>query len=98
MIYQYTDFNGCFNWDTINILVFSKHLSISSQHLRSNIKIYPNPGSGKFIIEINDLVSVSKINISVHDIVGNEIEIYTIHNTRTTVKKEINIHNYPSGI
>lgn len=59
--------------------------------LEKSIKIYPNPTTGKINIEIHN--ATVPVDISIMDITGKQIAIYT-----SFVGKEINLNNYNDGI
>lgn len=70
-------------------------LNVALQSLENNLKIYPNPSSGKFTIQINDLkLSATNCQLSISNIQGKSIYQSVIINT----KSEIDISNQPSGL
>lgn len=72
-------------------------INSSNEFENVDIKIYPNPGEGKFKFEFNS-EGVESLDIHVFDEKGSEI--YTSKNTSNTgeYEKEIDITEFPSGV
>lgn len=91
-IYQYdsnsnvltikTDFNATnANYPTISLIEISGVLNNKKYELSQNFKIYPNPSSGNFNIEIDENLIGSKITI--YNLIGQKIEDFKLNSTTT---------------
>jgi hypothetical protein len=88
-----TDTNSCVDTSrTINI----KLVNIGNDPFQGYLKIYPNPNSGKLMLEINNPVS-GDISLSLINIYGQEILCKTFKPNDLQTTKEINISDQPAG-
>lgn len=76
----------------INVIVSD----LNSLSIAKNIKIFPNPNSGKFTISILNNVS-KNIKINITDILNREVYATSIKNSQSNVNLEIDISKYGSG-
>lgn len=83
--------NGC-DTDTIFISI-SIVTGVEVANNLSDISIYPNPSSGKFIILFDDTMD-PYAGIKIYNIMGNLVQ--EIRNSKT--KDEIDLSDYPNGI
>jgi len=83
--------NGC-DTDTIFISI-SIVTGVEVVNNLSDISIYPNPSSGKFIILFDDTMD-PYAGIKIYNIMGNLVQ--EIRNSKT--KDEIDLSDYPNGI
>jgi hypothetical protein len=83
-----TDTNGCLNTYTITQLV-DLCTDIVESNVFENLKIYPNPTTGVFTIEINTSTEISVTNILGEIILSEKL---------FSGKQAINIQNQPPGI
>lgn len=94
IIYTFTDNNSCINSDTTSIYVVLC-TSIEDINVIPNIRVYPNPNTGKFIIEkINEFNQ--SINVKLLDGNSKLIIDKTILNNQDII--EFNITNYSKGL
>lgn len=94
IIYTFTDNNSCINSDTTSVYVVLC-TNIEDVNVIPNIRIYPNPNTGKFIVEkINEFNQ----SISVKLLDGNSKLIIdkTILNNQDII--EFDITNYSKGL
>jgi carbohydrate binding protein with CBM6 domain/type IX secretion system substrate protein/SprB-like repeat protein len=63
------DANGCLTDDTV---VVENLTALSENELAENIKLMPNPTSGKILLKI-DLPEVADITVSIYDLTGRQI-------------------------
>jgi len=94
IIYTFTDNNSCINSDTTNVYVVLC-TSIEDVNVVPNIKIYPNPNTGKFIIEKINEINQS-INVKLLDGNSKLIIDKTILNNQDII--EFDITNYSKGL
>ena len=52
---------------------------------RNNFKVYPNPTSGEVTIELDETWKHTSVEISIHDLLGKQMDLQTIHPTLNTV-------------
>lgn len=94
IIYTFTDSNSCINSDTTSIYVVLC-TSIEDINVIPNIKIYPNPNTGKFIVEkINEFNQ--SINVKLLDGNSKIIIDKTILNNQDII--DFDITNYSKGL
>ena len=68
----------------------------NSVSVESSLKIYPNPA--KSILTINmRLPSVTSAKVSLHDMLGNEVEVFA-ENVSGVFEKTFDIHSVRTGI
>jgi hypothetical protein len=92
--YQYTDTNGCSA--SMNQSVFIDDCSgINEQVDNASIVVYPNPNNGQFTLVINQLNGEGVLEIT--DALGQLISSESIA-VNGTMKKEVNLGMYASGI
>ena len=61
---------------------------------KTDLIIYPNPSSGKFMIVMNGMLKQVHHDISVYDMIGKKIFVQNSFSEKT----EINLSNHPNGI
>jgi len=87
------DYYGCID---ISRTIKIKLVSISNDRLNDPVKLYPNPNSGKLMLEINQPVS-GDINLSLINIYGRVILNQTFKAKDLRTVKEIDISDQPAG-
>jgi hypothetical protein len=88
-----TDYFGCI--DTTR-MVFIDPTGISDQALNSSIRLYPNPTTGKLILQTTGAIT-HDINLSVFNVLGKEIINQTFKVKDIQTIKEIDISGQPAG-
>jgi len=91
---QVIDSNGCANTDTIVVDVgtgINQSPSINNQ-----LKIYPNPNTGEFTIEL--VLSGAEGQINITNILGQSIYTEALNNIKGKYKKEVDLRTSPTGI
>ncbi len=94
---------------TFNILVMLIALEVTAQPpssqvsglevtnaIESTLRIYPNPAKSSLTINMN-IPSVSQARISLHDMLGNELELFS-ENASGSFDKTFDINSLRSGI
>ena len=94
--YSYTNTNGCSNSDSQEVEVFN-HGGIEQSGLIDDIRIYPNPGKGKFNIEMNTTQN-KNIEIKILSSLGKDIFIKELKDYSGSYTNIIDLTGYPSGI
>jgi hypothetical protein len=69
---------------------------VESFTLQNSIKLYPNPTTGSFTVEIPKNMSAAEISFSIIDIYGKELLSNSFQNT-TDTKFQFNLSNVPKG-
>lgn len=72
------------------IIGFEEHQNMES----FNFKLYPNPSSGSFTVDLEDFLRYRRLNIAVYDMLGKQIVNQKVESGRMTIKLE----NAPSGV
>ncbi|HUM47332.1 MAG TPA: GEVED domain-containing protein, partial [Chitinophagales bacterium] len=67
--YTYTDANGCAGIDTEQVTV-TFPIGIGEQILQQSVNIYPNPGDGFFVLDIQSSAAVKQITYKVMNVIG----------------------------
>ena len=67
---------------------------MSRNQLINSCNVYPNPGTGKFTIEINYRLSSVNNGVKLYDVIGNEIYTSIINGNKT----EIDVSSKSKGI
>jgi len=90
-----TDFNSCTYQDSVTIgnITGIDQLSMSNDQL----KIYPNPSTGKFVIEIN-VGQRENIQIKIVNILGQEVFAEEQTQISGTYHKQIDLKGYAAGV
>lgn len=82
-----TDVNGCNSSATHLLTVVNCPTDISENHLISEIKIYPNPFSKYFLVEIKN-AALLPFEIRIYDLLGKEIKTIALRNSETKIYRE----------
>jgi hypothetical protein len=67
----------------------------------NGIRIYPNPTTGNFIVEFDYAqypYLIDQVTITIYNLIGQPVFSSTEKNTRTHLKKEIDLTNFESGV
>jgi len=75
--------------------VFAGEEKIPLSSSQSSFKIYPNPTTGTFILELTGDISVEKVTVDIYGIWGEKILTETINGER---KHEFSLSDKPSGV
>jgi PKD repeat protein len=85
------DSNGCITSDTVTVYLAS---GVASSSENEKIKVYPNPTSGKIVIEFSE--NINDINVTVLDVLGREIT--TAGRKKEKTKYLLNLSGNAAGI
>ncbi len=88
-----TDMNGCQNSDTINIVVESCNSLGQTDILPVELKVYPNPTSDYFVIEVMGLIEASPIQLL--DAGGKVVWSGTLSSPDP---QQVSVENFSSGL
>jgi hypothetical protein len=88
------DSNGCVSREDINVYVDTCATSINDE-LITNISVYPNPSSGIFTLELNNIIEKNTI-LTIVNSVGKVIYSEKLEIGERT--KDINLSEYSKGI
>lgn len=90
----YFDYNAPIVTNTTTNL-YTQSASIEETKTNASISVYPNPGTGKFKIQIdNGQLSIDNYQLSIYNVLGEKIYQSEIQNQ----KSEIDISQQPNGI
>ncbi|MFC5271330.1 T9SS type A sorting domain-containing protein [Adhaeribacter terreus] len=70
---------------------------IASEWAAASIKVYPNPGSGMFNLEITD-AKTGDVNLLVRDITGKQIRRETVKKSENKLSYKLDLNNLPAGM
>lgn len=86
-------------WAIDNINIQGEGSAIEDYSLRDrNVKVFPNPSSGQFYVNINFESSFSNVQIKVLDIFGKQIITESAGANSNTFSQDIDLSNYANGI
>jgi hypothetical protein len=85
------DAKGCFNSDTIRVLDLT---GISEDFLTNLVKVYPNPSSGNFVVDLNQLADKAE-TFTVFDLSG---KVIYLRETIVFEEGTTEINNLPAGV
>jgi hypothetical protein len=89
-----TDSNDCVDKSRKVIINL---IDINQQHLKGSLKLYPNPTTGKLVLETDEQIN-GEINLIITNIYGREIINRTVKSNDIQTANEINISDQPAGI
>lgn len=90
-----TDANGCSDSDAVTITV-SGGTGISDMEEGIRLSIYPNPTSGSFTVDIDNITGDRELKISILSLSGQKI-YEKIFKVKTSLEEEINISEWQRG-
>ncbi len=90
-----TDGNGCTQSDAVTITVIGG-TGINDDILKTGVIIFPNPGSGYFIIEFSGVINEKDLIIKVTNLSGQKV-YEEICDIKPGTEKEIDISYLPAG-
>lgn len=83
-------------WECASAIIYEKQNR--NQQSLATLKVYPNPTTGKFMIEFNESrVGVEDVVVELRALVGNMLEQYHLQSTNGYLKKELDLQQ-PAGI
>ncbi|MFW9989299.1 MAG: T9SS type A sorting domain-containing protein, partial [Candidatus Odinarchaeota archaeon] len=91
------DANNCIATDKVTVYVITTGIMDKDQ-LQFNCIVFPNPTSGVIELTITGLYKKDPINISLSDILGNELFHKKIHPNNSDYFETLDISNCPAGI
>lgn len=92
-----TDPNGCSTEESITVLFdFSQCLGISEDPHFGDIRIYPNPNSGSFTVEISGYTG--NISLSVSNMYGQVLLRKEFRGVRIDLNEDFSLEGIPAGI
>ena len=86
--------NGCSIDSISKTVVINSATSINGINNKNQIKLYPNPNNGKFVVDIESKHGFN--SLSIFDIIGNNVFTTEIENNNSTIS--INIKELSSGV
>ena len=94
--YVYTDVNGCIDSAQQTITV-DLCTGVPTTNDLQTVTIYPNPSSGNFTLQMNG-DGLTQVNVSVFDVAGKEVFVYSQNVSNNTFSKNINLENLAQGV
>jgi hypothetical protein len=95
LVYSFTNSSGCSSADTIGITV-GACVGILESSLGGGISVYPNPSNGSFFVtSVNE---IAELEISITNILGQEIYSSKASNVASGAKLEIALGNISEGV
>ncbi|MFH1321651.1 MAG: LamG-like jellyroll fold domain-containing protein [Bacteroidota bacterium] len=94
--YSYIDGNSCTDSAQQDVNV-SACTGIENLEFINNFKIYPNPNTGEFTLEMK-IPEMQDIQINITNILGESIYAKTLDNIKGNCKKQIDLRAIPTGI
>jgi uncharacterized repeat protein (TIGR01451 family) len=91
--YIYFDYNPAIVTNTTTNL-FEQPLSVKENKKDISLSVYPNPGSGKYLIELSEMADNSDLTIEVYNLLGELILNYKVQNNLT----QIDLSNQAKGM
>jgi subtilisin family serine protease len=71
--------------------------SLEEKLADDNLKIYPNPSSGFFTIELSDK-TLGNIPINLFDVIGNNVYSYVLHKNSESIQTYLDLNGLPNGV
>jgi len=96
--YAFTDSSGCSSVvsQSVNVIKCPINIGIEEQRV-PDIKIYPNPNTGKFDIEFT-LEDSRSFDLKIYNNLGQEVVTEHEENFQGTYKKHLELMDYPVGL
>lgn len=94
--YIYSDGNGCTNYSVQPTTVLVCGVGIEELSL-DVISIYPNPSSGRFILEM-DIIKQENYEVRIINMIGEEVFSEILNNHKGVYKREIDIKKSGTGV
>jgi hypothetical protein len=90
--------NGCgqSDWSQKSEIVVRSTVGVNEQNLQ-NLRIYPNPSNGRFILTIDQLKN-QKVHISVNNLIGELVYSETAQANAGAISREIALEHLPNGV
>ena len=97
IIYSYTDGNGCTDTVSQNVTIYTC-TGIDGLISEKLIKLFPNPNTGEFIIEMFFLKEVKQLEIKITNILGQDLYYEQLIQFTGKYHREINFSDYANGV
>lgn len=94
--YTYTDANGCVGVDTQHVTV-TFPIGIDGPLAAQMIGIYPNPGEGLFVLDINASTVINQLNLKVMNVVGQVMYEESMNLNARLLKKSFDFSQWSKG-
>ncbi len=97
IVYSYTDGNGCTDTVSKNVTI-TICTGIDGLISEKTIKLFPNPNTGEFIIEMFFLKEVKELEIKITNILGQDLYYEQLKQFTGKYHREINFSDYAKGV
>ncbi|MEO6169040.1 MAG: GEVED domain-containing protein [Chitinophagales bacterium] len=94
--YTYTDANGCLGVDT-ELVTVTFPVGIDDPLSDKMISIYPNPGEGMIVLDINVSASISQLNLRVMNVLGQILFEESLNLNSRLLKKSFDFSEWSKG-
>ncbi|MEO6169039.1 MAG: GEVED domain-containing protein, partial [Chitinophagales bacterium] len=94
--YIYTDVNGCTGVDTQHVTV-TFPIGIDEQLPWQSVNIYPNPGEGLFVLDIQSSTTIRQLNYRVINLVGQVLYEKNLYPNMKVITESFDFSQWPKG-
>jgi len=77
-------------------IIVQPSVGLSENAVKTSFSIYPNPSNGKFQVDINTSEKANNYDISIHDLLGNQV--YAAADLNRSTSDVIDLSAVPKGI